>query len=179
MATLIASWGGGDSNAYIDVTQATSFICTSVFDPSAWTGATSIQMCAAILQATKDVDSRQYIGARFNFDQLLEFPRQMNSAFPYNRTTTAADSEDSIQKRMQQDVQQATALQALKIARDGGRNQHVENVKNNIVGISESVGPIREFVQYGQRSTVGNMRLSSDALALLQDWMTGRRIYRA
>ena len=64
MATLISTYGGKDSNAYISVSDATSFICTSIFDPTAWTSATSIQQCAAILQATKDVDSRQYIGPR-------------------------------------------------------------------------------------------------------------------
>ena len=179
MATLITSWGAANANAYINVTQATSFICTSVFDPTAWTGASSMQQCAAILQATQDVDSRQYIGGRFNSEQLLEFPRQVRSSFPYNRVGTELTTEDAIQLRMQQDVQQATALQALKIARDGGRNVHIENVKNNIVGISESVGPIREFVQYGQKAVVGNMRLSTEALALLQDWMTGKKIFRA
>ena len=80
---------------------------------------------------------------------------------------------------MREQVQEACAHQALKIAREAGRNQHIENVKNNITGISEGVGPVREFVQYGQRATVGNMRISSEALQLLQNWMTGRRIYRA
>ncbi len=177
--TLITLYGGSDSNSYIDITQADSFITTSIFDSSSWTDLSSVQKGAAILQATQDVDSRQYIGGRFNSEQLLEFPRQVRSSFPYNRVGTELTTEDAIQLRMRQDVQQATAHQALKIARDGGRNVHIENVKNNIVGISESVGPIREFVQYGQKSAVGNMRLSTESLTLLQDWWPGMKIFRA
>ena len=177
--TLIASYGGNGSNSYIDVTQADSFIGSAVFANTEWFTLANTQREAVLLQATQDVDSRQYIGHRFNFEQLLEFPRQLRSAFPFNRTSTATINQDTIQRRMQQDVQQATAWQAVKISREGGRNVHIENVKNNIVGISESVGPIREFVQYGQRSTVGNMRIASEALSLLQDWMTGKKIFRA
>lgn len=177
--TIIATWGGQTANAYINVTQANSFIESAMFDSSAWTSATTVQRDAALIQATRDIDSRQYIGTRFFFEQRLEFPRQLRSSFPWNRTSAATLTSDAIQRRMQEQVQEACARQALKIAQDGGTSVHVENVKHGIVGISESVGPIREFVQYGQRASVGSMRISSDALTLLQDWMTGRRIFRA
>ena len=177
--TIISSWGGPDSNSYISISQANSFIKTAIFDDSAWDGLSATQKGAALIQASRDIDTRQYIGTRYFFEQRLEFPRQLRSSFPFNRTSTATLTQDTIQKRMQSDVEEACAHQALKVARDGGRNIHIENVKNNITGISEAIGPIREFVQYGSKASIGNMRMSFEALGLLQDWMTGRRIYRA
>ncbi len=176
--TLISSWGGPDSNSYIDVTQANSFIESAIYDNSAWTSITSADKVRALVQATQDVDARQYIGHRFFYDQHLEFPRQMRSAFPFNRTSAETISQDVNQKRMQTNVQQATAWQALFIVQNGGQNPHLKNIASGIKGISESVGPIREFVQYGKSTQGSGGSFDSNALKLLQDWMTGRRIYR-
>lgn len=180
--TLISSYGGPDSNAYISLTEANSFICSAIpealLNPTLWTGLTDQQREACIMMASVDIDSRQYIGSRFFYNQHLEFPRQQNDRFPFNRTITAIGSGDVIQERMRKNVQQACAYQAFHIARDGGRNQHLQNIANGIRGISESVGPIREFVQYGQRVTQSSAKFDSVALSLLQPWMTGRRIYR-
>lgn len=176
--TLISSYGGPDSNSYIDVTQADSFIESAIFDPSSWTALSTIQKGAALMLASSDVDSRQYIGRRFFHDQHLEFPRESNPHFPLNRTVTTAGSQDITQRRMQRNVSEATAHQAAHIARNGGRNQHLENIANGIRGISESVGPIREFVQYGQRITQSVAKFDTVALSLLQPWMTTKRILR-
>lgn len=176
--TLIASWGGPDSNAYIDVTQANSFIKSVVFDPAEWNALSSAQKQAAIMTATHDIESRQYVGHRYYYDQHLEFPRQMRSQFPFNRTTAATITQDVTQKRMQKNVQEACAWQAFFVARNGGINLHAERIQAGIRGISESVGPIREFIQYGTRNSTGSARLDQRALALLQPWMTGRKIYR-
>jgi hypothetical protein len=176
--TLIASWGGADSNAYINVSQANSFIKSAIFDHSSWDGLSGAQKSAAVIQASQDIDSRQYIGHRFNHDQLLEFPRQMRSAYPFNRTVTATITQDVIQRRMQINVQQACAHQALFIARQGGFNAHAERIQAGIKGVSETVGPINTFIQYGQRSSAGGTKLTPQALSLLQEWTTGRRIYR-
>ena len=180
--TLISSYGGPDSNGYISLTEANSFICSAipeaVLNPTLWTGLTDPQREACIMMASVDIDSRQYIGTRFFYDQHLEFPRQQNSRFPFRRVVTEIGSNDVVQERMRKNVQQACAYQAFHIARDGGRNQHLQNIANGIRGISESVGPIREFVQYGQRITQSSAKFDSVALSLLQPWMTGRRIYR-
>ena len=177
--TLISSWGGPDSNSYINVSQANSFIRSAVFDNDAWMVLDNTQKQAALIQATRDIDGRQYLGHRYFYEQALEFPRQLRSAFPYNRTSTETLTQDVIQLRMQRSVQEACAQQALFIARQGGRNRHAENIQNKIAGISESVGPIREFVQYGQKATTGGMKLSVDSVQLLQEWLVGRRIFRA
>lgn len=180
--TLIDSYGGPDSNAYISLTEANSFIGSgipeSVLAPTIWGGLNNPQKEAAIMMASIDIDSRQYIGQRFFNDQHLEFPRLVNPHFPLNRTVTAIGSLDVTQKRMKRNVQEACAYQAFQIARDGGRNQHLQNIASGIKGISESVGPIREFVQYGQRTTQSAAKFDSVALSLLQPWMTSRRILR-
>ena len=177
--TLINSYGGPDSNAYIDITQANSFIRTATLDNDAWFALSNTQKSAALMMASSDIDARQYVGSRYFFDQHLEFPRQLQSSFPWIRTQSSTFTQDTIQKRMQENVSQAAALQALKIARDGGRNRHLENIANGIVGVSESVGPIREFIQYGQaKGTGSSSKYDPQALALLQEWMTGRKIYR-
>lgn len=176
--TLISSWGGPDSNSYIDVSQANSFIKTALFDNSAWDGLTNTQKQAALITASNDIDSRQYVGHRYHFDQHLEFPRQLRSAFPHNRTSAATTTQDVHQKRMQRNVQEACAHQAMFVVRSGGFNVHAERVQAGIRGISESIGPIREFIQYGTRSSVGSQRIDNRAIALLQPWMTGRSIGR-
>jgi hypothetical protein len=177
--TLIASWGGTGSNAYINISQANSFIRSAIIDNTAWIALSTTQKEAALIQATRDIDSKQYIGFRYYYEQRLEFPRQLRSAFPYNRTSTETLTEDIVQVRMRGEVQEACAQQANYIARNGGRNIHAERVQNHIVGWSESVGPMREFIQYGQKATAGGMRITPEANQLLQDWVMGRRIYRA
>lgn len=176
--TLISSYGGPDSNSYISITEADSFICSAVFDPSDWTALTDTQKEAALIGASIDIDSRQYVGHRFFFDQHLEFPRQLRSAFPFNRTSAETITQDVNQKRMQRNVQQACAYQALMIARCGGFNVHAERIQSGIKGISESVGPIREFIQYGTRASAAGARLDGRAVTLLQPWLTGRTIRR-
>lgn len=177
--TLVNSWAGAGANSYIDVTQANSFIRTATLDNDDWFELNDSQRAAALMMATRDIDSRQYVGTRYYYEQTLEFPRQLRSRFPWNRTQSATLTQDVIQARMQSNVQQACAIQALKIARDGGRNPHLENIQNGIIGIQEGVGPIREYVQYGTSKTAGSsQKFDPQALALLQEWMTGRRIYR-
>ena len=181
--TLISSYGGPDSNGYISLTEANSFILTAIPEgvlcPTLWTDLSTVAQEASIMMATIDIDSRQYVGNRFFFDQHLEFPRELRSAFPFNRTTVRTFTEDTIQKRMKRSVQEACAYQALHIARHQGRSTHLSNIAQGIRGISESVGPIREFVQYGQRISNQNAKFEPTALALLQEWMTTRRVWRA
>jgi hypothetical protein len=177
--TLIASYGGNGSNSYIDVSQANSFIRSAVFANDEWFELGGASRAAILIQATRDIDSRQYVGHRRFFAQFLEFPRELRSAFPWNRTTqTETVTGDDTQRRMLRDVTEATALQAVFLARSGGRNEHAERLSQGIRSISEGVGPIREFVQYSQRATGGSARLAQDVVARLSEWTTTRRIIR-
>jgi hypothetical protein len=177
--TLIASYGGNASNAYIDLTQANSFIRTAVFANEEWFDLSGTERAAILMQATRDIDSRQYVGTRRFFAQFLEFPRELRSSFPWNRTTqTETTTGDDTQRRMLRDVTEACALQAVFLARQGGRNEHAERLSQGIRSISEGVGPIREFVQYGQRATGQSARLAQDVVARLSEWTTTRRVIR-
>lgn len=178
---LIAEYGGLNSNSYIDVTQANSFIKTATFRFDAWSSLSGSQKQAALIMATRVIDSFTYSGHRFNTDQLLEFPREFKSLYPWNRTNSSTLSQDVVQRRMRQDVQQATAIQAAKIAEDRGFDPNACRIAAGITGWSEAVGPIRESVQYGKsnRAASNRSRLDPDAFALLQEWMTSRRIYRS
>lgn len=177
--TLIASYGGNASNSYIDVTQANSFIRSAVFANDEWFELSGRQRESILLQATRDIDARQYVGTRRFFAQFLEFPRELRSNFPFNRTTQLETvSGDDTQRRMLRDVTEACALQAVFLARQGGRNEHAERLSQGIRSISEGVGPLREFIQYGQRATGGSARLAQDVVARLSEWTTTRRIIR-
>ncbi len=177
--TLIASYGGNQSNSYIDLTQANSFILTAVLANDEWFELSSdVDREAILLQATRDIDSRQFVGHRRFFDQFLEFPRELRSAFPFNRTSTETVTQDETQRRMLRDVTEACALQAVFLARQGGRNEHAERLSQGIRSISEGVGPIREFIQYGRRATGGSARLAQDVVARLAEWTTTRRVIR-
>lgn len=57
--------GGPLSNSYLSLTAANSFIMTSIVDPSPWVNATVPIQEAALIQACRDIDSRQYIGGRY------------------------------------------------------------------------------------------------------------------
>lgn len=176
--TLIASYGGSESNAYIDVSQANSFIHSAIASHAEWFELRTSEREALLLQSTRDIDARQYIGHRRFSNQFLEFPRQVQARFPFNRTTATTVANDETQRRMLRDVTEACALQAVFLARVGGRNQHAENLAQGIRSISEGVGPVREFVQYASRATGGTARLSHEAVTRLSEWQTTRRVIR-
>ena len=179
--TLIASYGGNGSNSYIDATQATSFNKSATLSFDAWTSLSGAQKQAALQMATRDIESFTYSGFRYFSDQTLKFPRQFQSRFPFNRTTSATLGQDITQARMQDDVSKATALQALKIAVDGGSDPDAARISAGVSSWTESVGPIKESVQYGkvsQRSS-NRSRMDPQAFALLQEWLTTRRIWRS
>lgn len=180
--SLISSYGGPNSNSYISLTAASSFLETTLIGKqlTVWTSLTSVQQAAVLMQATRDIDTRQYLGIRRFYDQKLEFPRQIQSAFPYNRTSTETLTQDVEQKRMQSDVERATAYQAAWLAEFEGLSDDQANIALGIKQFSERVGPISQTVIYGQRTSSGNARLSPQALAHLHPWLiSGRRIYRA
>lgn len=176
--TLVVSWGGLGSNAYISWTAADSIIQTTAVDATAWTSATTVKQNAAIIQATRDIDSKNYIGARYYFDQTLEFPRQLRSTFPWDRTLGTSILGDVDQARMKRDVEEATALQALYILRNAGRNTHLENIQAGLQQSSEAIGPIKRFFGYAKGANINRVKYSTEAMDLLSDYMVGRNVYR-
>lgn len=174
-ATIDSTWGGSEANAYDSVTNVNAFIHDNIYDHTDWDGLSLEKKTAAILEATRDLDSVQFIGARYYRDQELEMPREVSLDFPNNRVGSATTTWSEVHARMERDVKQALAYQALHIARLGGRNFHAENQSQGIKSYSEAVGPIRESYTYGNS---GTKRLSPEAQAKLAPWVESKRVYR-
>lgn len=175
--TIVASWGGSDSNAYIGLTEANSFITTSVVNGTAWTSANSVLQQAALLEATRAIDAHNFLGGRFYFLQKLKFPRALfGEPYPWSNSNMDAAANNPEYVRMKEDVERACCLQAIHILRYDGRNEHIENRMNGIRSVRETTGPLSDSVDY---FSAGDIRtLSSDVLALLSRWMEGRPVYR-
>lgn len=171
---LDATWGGSAANVYATMAFVNTFLTTHVFDNAAWIALTGGQKRAAVLEATRDIDSLNYLGCRYYADQSLEFPRELALDFPYNRVGSQSTwSEMHI--RMERDVQEAMSYQALHISRNAGRNYHAENQAQGIRSYSESVGPISESYVYGAASA---SRLCQEALAKLAPWRESKKVFR-
>jgi hypothetical protein len=170
-----STWGGSSANAYDSIANVNTYIDDHVFDKAAWNSCTDVQKAAAIIEATRDIDSLQYIGGRYYENQVLEFPRELSLDFPNNRVGSADTVWSEAHTRMERDVKQACAYQALWIARNSGRNYHAENQAQGIQRYSEAVGPIRESYTYGNAAI---KRLCPEAAAKLAQWRESTRIYR-
>jgi len=173
---LIATWGGNDANAYDTLANVDAFIATSIFSKSEWTELTSSQKTAAILEATRDIDSLRYVGTRYFIEQSLLFPRRIEGpGYPGSRINHSITEWSETHKRMERDVKAALAYQALHIVRLGGRNLHAENQSQGIKSYSETIGPISESYSYGNASA---KRVGPDALAKLEPWRESKRVLR-
>ena len=185
--TLVYTYGGLGGNTYLTATMADSLIVTTILNYSAWTNATVPQREISLIQATRDVDSFDYVGTRYYFDQTLLFPRRLSDSFPWGYTDVSTILGDTEQVRMQWHVQQATAIQALHLLKTSlaGASSHLENIQNGVKSWSEGVGPLNVSVTYGEASggllAMRNpeLRMAPEAMAMLRDYRCGRRIYRA
>ncbi len=177
MAYLDATWGGSDSNSYVTLDWADTCIRAEVVDIAAWTAATPRDQEAALFQATIDIDSRQYVGAREYATQKLEFPRDVLADRSAVEVASTSSELSTAEARMQSDVKRATCHQAVWILQNSGRNKHAELKALGIQEVTKEVGPIRETFKY--RAGDEQPTLCPRALLLLSVWMTGRRIVRA
>lgn len=185
MAEPDSTWGGSSALTYVSVTNATSLLSTTVIDYAAWSSATTIQQGAALVQAARDIDALQFIGTRYYYNQNLEMPRKLETSFPWDYVTNVGTTAggDIEQTRMQFKVEQACALQALKLLREGGRNVHQERQASGISNWSESLGPMSQSVTYGKSAASSGAgataKLAPEALALLADYRGSKRLWRA
>lgn len=170
-----ATWSGEVANSYISVSDADALIQVSIVDKSAWTSASDSSKAAALIEATRDIDSLQYVGSRFIYTQNLEFPRSLpGSKFPYGLTQLPTSSLTVEQSRMKKRVQMAACHQAVWILRNSGRNKHAENQAQGIRTISEGIGQAHRSVSYSASIS----RLSPNALTELQPYIESRRVHR-
>jgi hypothetical protein len=173
-ATIIADWGGPLSNSYVTETEVNSYLMTAVTNNMSWLKTDWRARKAAMIEATIDIDSRSYIGQRYYYDQRLEFPRQLAIAFPWNRTWASSTIWSVEMGRMMEDVKKAASLQTLHILRTRGREQGIEAIVSGIKQRSSAIGGSVENVKYSRDIR----RLGPEAIILLADWMTTRKVLR-
>jgi len=182
--TIVATWGGSTANCYTTYAYANDWIAGNVLDPTPWTSATVTQRTAALLTATRQVDSRQYIYDRKYGDQTLELPRVLPSGAPLSALPYDTTVVSELEERMENDVKYATCLQAVHVLKQLSYASHETMRMAGVKALSKVVGPVTESFQYGSaeesRSTQGgrNNPLCEDALSYLRNWMTSRKIYR-
>jgi hypothetical protein len=175
--TIVADWGGISSNSYVSVTDASSFITSAIINHSSWLDATPLQREQALQEATRDVDSHQFIGNRFSADQYLEWPRSFLRRWPWALATEPASLESLEQARMRESVKRAVCHQALFLLSIGGRNKHADNLANGVESYTEITGPVAETVKY--RPGALAPKLCSESKKLLAPWLVGKKVYRA
>lgn len=173
---VIAVWGGQESNSYVDLTEANSFILTSVFNTLPWTSITTIQQEACLMQATRAIDVYNYIGGQKIAQQALKMPRSLRGQFPW-QTSVPGSYTSYEEQRMQRDVQQATCLQAYWYAQNGGTNKHTERQALGIQKSTEVIGPVWEAFTYQAGFDIH--KLCSEANALMMRYRVGAPIVRA
>jgi hypothetical protein len=168
-----ATWAGSLSNSYVTWTAANSCIVAGIVANSAWTAASQTQQSAALIEATRDIDSRNYISKPKYTYQALKFPRDL-----LLDGSSSGDSESdeltTWESQEQAAVQRATSHQAVWILRNAGKNQHLEAISLGIRRSDKQVGPVREAYDYSAR---GN-RLCPEAVAILTPYFDSRKILR-
>lgn len=161
---LLNSWGGGTSNSYVTLTSANS-IAAMTMDYSFWQKQDDQLKVAALLQATRDIDSRPWKGAKLNYDQNLAFPLTNGRPFPYNRI----DSGDlTIDEQRQADrVPVAQVMQAIHRMKIKDDPDLIEASNKGVQNISGSGGNASNNVSL---TGTGNI-LHNEVRGVLAEWL--------
>jgi hypothetical protein len=179
--TIDATWGGAEANAYLDYANANTLISNNFLDFSCWENANEDDCLRALIVATSNIDSVDWYGARYYFDQSLEFPRTpAGDANYYGFSTRGPDggllvSEvDDFQERLQSRVYKATVAQALFLlqTRNSGNQKpqkHRDMQKLGITSWSKSFSGVSESFSYNP----------SNVTQLCQDAWDHLRMYKA
>ncbi len=126
MPTLIATPGAANANAYLDAQAADAYFATRR-GADAWGTLDAAGKDAVLIQATREVDRRDFRGRRASEDQALSWPR----------TSVRRDGVLLPSDSVPQLVQDATCEVALFVASDAGL------IQDALQGMSEvRVGPI-------------------------------------
>jgi len=164
------TWGGASADSYVSLTDAEALINAYVTNTIIWDDGTDEAKNAALRMATRDVDSLQYFGTRYDVEQRLEFPRAIDFKYGFG--------VDVQEDKVKEDIQLATALQASYLLTSGKtHNYHASNIAAGLKQVSESVGPIRD--QYTYESGGIPTPLCPQAFRLLQKYRESKRIFRA
>jgi hypothetical protein len=176
--TIIASWGGDTSNAYVDLTYANAYMDTKI-KKSAWDSATEPERIASLVEATRTIDSKNWNGVRFYYSQRLEFPRTAydeREGWPEELTTTQTATLGGVEYiRMEERVKDACCEQALYMLET--KDDEMLNLqRRGVTSYSESVGRVSESYSFGSGART---QLAPEATRLLAWYKSHPRIQRA
>ena len=158
--TLDATWGGSTANSYISYSNAHTLISTNFIDFQSWEEADEDTCCRSLIMATSNIDSLDWFGARYYYDQSLEFPRTpAGDENYYGYGTRGPDGGllvqefDDYQNRLKTRIEKATVSQALFIlqTRNCGTQRprkHRDLQKLGISSWSKSFSGISESYSY-------------------------------
>lgn len=133
MAVSIAcSYGGKFDNSYLELTHATDVIQNSghflTYDD--WVAASPDEKSTALIMATNLIDGLRWVGAKFFYQQSLEFPRVLpGREWPWGGFDPRAEPDPSFytyvqaaedQRLMRLRLEVATAATALYVLARGG-----------------------------------------------------------
>ncbi|MCK9596466.1 hypothetical protein M0R19_04740 [Candidatus Pacearchaeota archaeon] len=176
MTAIDATWSSSGATAYIDVTDASSYIATNVLGSSirlAWATAATVDQEVSLLRAAKAIDAFHWHGNKKYDYQALAFPRSSkiggNSSWPWSLSVTAQGTLSQEEELQRLAVRAAACQQAAYLigSLSAEPDEHIQNQRRGISSYSESLGgKLSESFSY---KTVAS-RLCQEAMELLKDY---------
>lgn len=185
--TLDAVWGGATANSYLDYATANTLISINSLDFDSWESSNEDDCARALIIASSNIDSYDWYGARYYFDQTLEFPRTpAGDANYYGFSTRGPDGglllteSDDYQKRLQERVRKAAAFQALFLlqTRNCGTQRprkHRDLQKMGVTSWSKSFSGVSESWSYNPSNIT---QLCPESWDLLRVYKAPTRVVR-
>lgn len=174
MITLISTWGGQDSNSYVDLTEANSIAATTLLS-SPWFSFSDDLRAQALIQAARDIDSKNWIGKRLFYRQRLEFPRSFSGAIFPLTVLTDINTIDEDLFRQQQRVKEAQVFQAIDLLMSMNMPDILDMQQRGVLSLSSGGGTIQTIIN----STGTGSRLCARAAELLREWKGFARLSKA
>ena len=121
-----ATYGGSAADSYIALADANAWIRNNVLEPEAWEKVAGVgnKQTVSLRMATRLIDAAApWHGARYFWNQRLEFPRQLGSvdagSGEPDAAFTATLTVDEYLRQQKLRVQAACCFQAVRILADG------------------------------------------------------------
>mgnify|MGYP006279035691 CR=1 FL=1 len=187
--TLLNTWGLSNSNSYVSLDEAKNLIAQYVMNSDSWDDADDTLQSKALLIATQTIDSQNWHGERFYWNQNLNFPRippggDRLLGVGGDATSDGAASYytllmyDEYSRKQISRVKLAQCYQAVVILNSNTGNRRGDSHKalqtKGITSWSKSGGGISESYSYG----AVNADLSPEAWDVLRYYKAPRAVVR-
>jgi len=181
--TLDSTYGGKYANTYLLLAAANTLIEDTVLRAEAWAAADDTTKNKALVQATRHIDSYNFSGNRYYYNQRLIFPRVPSQTSwgigPYGglgepdaNFLTVVENDEYLRKQKLR-VETACALQAVFVLQ-ATRNLEREAQYKGITSHSESRAGVSQSQSYGNPSH----RLCPEAMDELRYYRSSPRLVR-